>query len=139
MVDPANVSILEQHLPCAAFETPLDPRADAKLFDDAEAGLAFRLSMASKPTSAAEKEKADGARTRFVALRRSCAPTPGGPSAGAVSGSSRGEALWNNGEPTMFLNPATKTFNARVGFDQHHHVMLRRRVPAAMSRGRSST
>ena len=51
VVDPANVSILEQHLPCAAFETPLDPRADAKLFDDAEAGLAFRLSMASKPTS----------------------------------------------------------------------------------------
>ena len=126
VVDPANVSILEQHLPCAAFETPLDPRADAKLFDDAEAGLAFRLSMASKPTSAAEKaEKATGFRTPFlVALRRSCAPTPGGPSAGAVSGSSRGEALWNNGEPTMFLNPATKTFNARVGFRPHHHVML---------------
>lgn len=152
VVDPANVSILEQHLPCAAFETPLDPRADAKLFDDAEAGLAFRLSMASKPTragDAAEKaDKATGFRTPFlVALRRSCAPTPGGPSAGApssrrgfasgsgsgsgsgaagaVSGSSRGEAPWNNGEPTMFLNPATKTFNARAGFRPHHHVMLR--------------
>ncbi|EEH57563.1 uncharacterized protein MICPUCDRAFT_10112, partial [Micromonas pusilla CCMP1545] len=52
LIDPANVSVLEAHLPCAAFETPIDPKTDCKLFDDAEAARLFRLGAERGETTA---------------------------------------------------------------------------------------
>ena len=126
VVDPANVSILEQHLPCAAFETPLDPRADAKLFDDAEAGLAFRLSMASKPTSAAEKaEKRRRFAPRFSSPfdDRECAHA-GRPIRGRRFRleSRRGAVEQRRADDVP--QPGDEDVQ-RSGFRPHHHVMLR--------------
>jgi len=143
LIDPANVSVLEAHLPCAAFETPIDPKTDCKLFD-AEAARLFRLGAERGETTAVKN------RTPFLcALRSATSATPkitrsaageGGGGGGGFSKASAGgggggggggqfparaEMPWNNGEPTMFLNKATKIFQCRQFFRPHHHVMLR--------------
>ena len=42
LVDPANVAVLERHLPCAAFEWSIDPTEDAGVFDDQSAARRAR-------------------------------------------------------------------------------------------------
>ena len=37
--DPSNTQILDQHLPCAAYEIPIDLRKDAAVFDDKDAAM----------------------------------------------------------------------------------------------------
>ena len=51
VVDPANVAILEQHLPCAAHEVPIDVRRDTPVFDDAALGRRLRETAAATPTA----------------------------------------------------------------------------------------
>ena len=67
VVDPANVAILEQHLPCAAHEVPIDVRRDTPVFDDAALGRRLRETAA-----ATRRRRATATATSRRTRRRTC-------------------------------------------------------------------
>ena len=135
LIDPSNVALLEAHLPCAAWECPLDLMEDAKMFDDPEAAARFKEQAMAKRGEGADNVAP--VRTPFnMAVRRSLKPTPNtgsiGDGKGEVGGGKDGPGAqvtqfkpWNNGEPTLWRNEATSTFHCRDFWRPHFHVSLR--------------
>ena len=115
VLDPANVAILEQHLPCAAHEAPLDVPRDTPVFDDAALGRRLRASAAE--SSAAEKQTPYQT-PYLLALKRGLAPTP-------KSDSPRRFGGWNDGTPLLALDRRTKRVTCRPGYRPHADVSLR--------------
>ena len=141
LVDPANVAVLERHLPCAAFEWSIDPTEDAGVFDD--------QSAARRARKARQEGEKNPPRTPFaLALGRAMRAEKHIPEAQAQAEAERRatnapNALtrkppqppqpsqpphidrWCDGTPLLTLNPATRRLECRVGFRPHHHVSLR--------------
>ena len=115
VVDPANVAILEQHLPCASFEAPVDVKLDSPVFDDAAAARRARETAAS-----ASATKAGPYQTPYLlALRRALAPTPADLPAAERNGG------WNDGTPLLVLDAEKKKATCRAGYRPHADVSLR--------------
>ena len=121
LIDPSNPAILEQHLACAAFETPIDVKNEADLFDHPEAARAYREQAA--------RNKDEAVRTPFLVALKSCLrdtprlqlanspPTP----------NDRGyvDVPWDDGTPLLVMNRATGVARCRDNFRPHHHVTIR--------------
>ena len=126
-VDPANVAILEQHLPCAAHEVPIDVARDTPVFDDAALGRRLRETAAG---TAAERAEAETSATRetsappapyqtpyLLALKRSLAPTR--------RLDSRTGGGWHDGTPLLVLDRERGRATCRAGYRPHADVSLR--------------
>lgn len=116
VVDPANVAILEQHLPCAAHETNVDVKLDASVFDDANAALRARETAA---IASARNKVAPYQTPYLLALRRLMKPTPFDLPAAEANGG------WNDGTPLLVLNAEKTKLRCRAGYRPHADVSLR--------------
>ena len=119
VVDPANVAILEQHLPCAAHEVPIDVRRDTPVFDDAALGRRLRETAAATATTATTI--APYQTPYLLALKRALAPTrsPADLPAGERNGG------WHDGTPLLVYNALEKRVMCRAGYRPHADVSLR--------------
>jgi hypothetical protein len=118
VVDPANVAILEQHLPCAAHEVPIDVRRDTPVFDDAALGRRLRETAAATATATTI---APYQTPYLLALKRALAPTrsPADLPAGERNGG------WHDGTPLLVYNALEKRVMCRAGYRPHADVSLR--------------
>ena len=126
LIDPSNPAILEQHLPCAAFEFPIDVKNEADLFDHPEAARMYRAQAAVN--------KAEAVRTPFLVAIRSCLrDTPKLDGVHPPEPNERGyvDVPWDDGTPLLAMNRATGLVHCRDNFRPHHHVTIR----GAPSRG----
>ena len=122
VVDPANVAILEQHLPCAAHEVPIDVRRDTPVFDDAALGRRLReTAAATTPTATTATTIAPYQTPYLLALKRALAPTrsPADLPAGERNGG------WHDGTPLLVMNALEKRVMCRAGYRPHADVSLR--------------
>ena len=122
VVDPANVAILEQHLPCAAHEVPIDVRRDTPVFDDAALGRRLReTAAATAPTATTATTIAPYQTPYLLALKRALAPTrsPADLPAGERNGG------WHDGTPLLVMNALEKRVMCRAGYRPHADVSLR--------------
>ena len=120
LIDPSNPAILEQHLACAAFETPIDVKNEADLFDHPEAARAYREQAA--------RNKDEAVRTPFlVALKNCLRDTPRLLSDATPTPNDRGyvDVPWDDGTPLLAMNRSTGVASCRDNFRPHHHVTIR--------------
>ena len=138
--DPTNTAILEQHLPCAAYESSIDVAKDARVFDDLVSARRMReggnvggghqnpqsVSVGTK-TDVAAGTATDGApkpavfQTPFLlALRRGLSATRREDDDNKTTDSS-----WNDGTPLLTMNKTTKRVECRQFFRPHIGVSLR--------------
>ena len=92
--------------------------------------LALRRACAETPNFAAaaaakSRQQQQRKQTLFASAGKELMGGGGGGGGAAGAWEDNPGKSWNNGEPTMFLNKATKVFQCRDFFRPHFHVSLR--------------